>query len=112
MRNFATETTTTMSARGVPLYLRFEDEGTGYLISDTVGLRYGSGPTIAEALDMWAEAVQTCLDEEEAKIGGHYAAECAAYRRELSAVPIRPRRGDVARRDKPEVEPLNRSEET
>lgn len=73
--------TTTTADPASGLLLRVFREGDGICVKDTTGLRYGWGRTLREAVEMWADCVQDCLDETNAS--GSYLAECRAYREAL-----------------------------
>lgn len=98
--NYPSTITTTDTARGIPLYLR--RDGDMLYVSDMVGLRYGAGDTIAEALAMWAECVQMALDEDPGKVAGPYGAECARYRKALEPRDQRPPQSPGFRREEGE----------
>lgn len=66
---------------GVPLYLR--RDGDDFHITDVVGVRYGHGQTLMEAMRMWAEDVDWLCKEPSDTIGGALLREQTAYRQAL-----------------------------
>jgi hypothetical protein len=74
-------TTTTLDPPHGLLIRVFREAGL-VCVKDMTGLRYGTGETLREAVEMWADCVQDCLDETNA--GGSYLAECEAYRQALA----------------------------
>jgi hypothetical protein len=84
------------------LLLRVLRDGDGIFVKDTVGLRYGWGLTLGDAVRMWADCVMDVCDEENA--GGSLLAEQRAYRQALAA-PVttqEPAPTDKAQRDSDE----------
>jgi hypothetical protein len=74
------ESTTTLD-RPSGLLLRVLRDGDGILVKDTVGLRYGWGLTLGDAVRMWADCVMDVCDEPNA--GGALLSEQNAYRAAL-----------------------------
>ena len=56
-------------------------------MSDLVGIRYGAGDTIGEALAMWAACVEDILAEDEATCGEPYLSEVRSYRQVFGRRP-------------------------
>lgn len=63
--------------------LRLRRDGEGWYVSDLIGLRYGWGATIGEALAMWSDCVADALGEDEARLADPYLSEVRAYKQAL-----------------------------
>lgn len=68
------------------LLLRVQRDEEFFEVSDVVGLRYGHGPTLGEALEMWNEQVRDILEIPDDKLGEPLKSEVARYR-----IALRPR---------------------
>jgi hypothetical protein len=63
--------------------LRVRNTADGFLVNDFVGLRYGVGKTVSEAVAMWAGDVDWLLVESSARLAHPILGEQQAYRRAL-----------------------------
>lgn len=78
-----TQTTSTLDEPGPGLLLNIRPDGDGYIVKDMVGLRYGHGSNVSQAMAMWAEDVQWLLTEPREKLGPPLLDEADRYRKAL-----------------------------
>jgi hypothetical protein len=83
MTGFSYVTTTTTAARPIGISLYICHDGEDYMAKDTVGLRYGHGPTLRRAVEMWAEEVEWLCTEPSDRLADPILSEQRRYRQAL-----------------------------
>jgi hypothetical protein len=61
-------------------------DGPGFIVNDSIGLRYGWAETLREAVAAWAEDVAELIAEPDDKLGEPLLTEVRNYRSALAGV--------------------------
>ncbi len=77
------DVSSTLTSRGLLLRIHRDEQGR-FVVSDVVGLRYGYGGTLREALDFWLAQLDDILEIPESDLGDPLRSEVRAYMKALA----------------------------